>query len=78
MDLLKKFWPHAFKANDVAGLVITIIIYLLIDIVLGWLIGIFAGIPIVGVIFTLIGSLLGLYCLVGIVLAILDFFKVLK
>ena len=78
MDLLKKFWPHAFKANGVVGLIITIIIYCLIDLVLGWLIGILADIPVVGLIASLVGGLLGLYCTIGIILAILVALKVLK
>ena len=78
MDLLKKFWPHAFKANGVVGLIITIIIYCLIDLVLGWLIGILAAIPVVGLIASLVGGLLGLYCTIGIILAILVALKVLK
>lgn len=78
MDLLKKIWPHAFGAKDVVGLVITIIIYLLIDVVLGWLISVLANIPIVNIICGLVGGLLGLYCFVGVILAILAFLKVLK
>ena len=78
MDLLKKFWPHAFKANGVVGLIITIIIYALIDVVVGWLIGIVALIPIINLVCSLVGGLLGLYCTIGIILAILVALKVLK
>ena len=78
MDLLKKFWPHAFGAKDVVGLIITIIIYCLIDVVLGWLCSILGAIPVVGLIAGLVGGLLGLYCTIGIVLAILVALKVLK
>lgn len=78
MDLLKKFWPHAFGAKGVVGLIITIIIYLLIDCLLGWVCSLLSGIPIVGIVAGLVGSLLGLYCTIGIVLAILVALKVLK
>ena len=78
MDLLKKYWPHAFKANDIVGLIITIIIYAVIDIVVGWLIGIVALLPIINLVCGLVGGLLGLYCFVGIILAILVALKVLK
>lgn len=78
MDLLKKYWPHAFKADSIVSLVVTIIIYALIDIVLGWVIGLVSLIPIIGLLCTLAGSLLGLYCIVGMILAVLHFFKVLK
>lgn len=78
MDLLKKIWPHAFGAKDVVGLVITIIIYLLIDVVLGWLISVLAKFPIINIICGLVGGLLGLYCFIGVILAVLAFLKVLK
>jgi len=78
MDALKKFFPHAFKATELSKLIITIIIYLLIDVVCGFVIGLLAKLPIIGIIFGLLGSLVGLYAFVGIVLSILVFVKVLK
>ena len=78
MDMLKKFFPFSFKSKEVKDLVINIVIYLVASIVGGWLLGLLGGIPLLGVIFDLIGSLFGLYCLVGIVLAVLDYLKILK
>ena len=78
MDILKKFFPHAFKANDVKALVIAIIIYLVIGFVGGLIIGLLSAIPLIGWLFSIVGALLDLYTLVGIILAILVFAKVLK
>lgn len=86
MDTLKKFFPRAFKATDVKELIIAIVIYAIIDIVCGAVIGLAAGIlaiiPIIGLILAwalgVVGSLVGLYALVGIVLSILVFVKVIK
>ena len=78
MDMLKKFFPHAFKATEVSALVISLIIYVLIDIVCGFVIGLLAKIPVLGIIFSLLGSIVGLYALVGVVLSILVFVKVVK
>lgn len=78
MDILKKLFPTAFTANDVKPLIISLIIYVLIDIVCGFVIGLLAKIPILGIIFSLLGSIVGLYALVGIVLSILVFLKVVK
>lgn len=36
MATLKKFFPQAFKAKDVAALIIALIIYVLIDVVCGF------------------------------------------
>ena len=78
MDMLKKYFPFSFKAKDVKDLVINIVIYLVVSIVGGWVLGLIGAIPVIGLIADLIGALLGLYCLVGIVLALLDHFKLLK
>ena len=78
MDILKKFFPHAFKANDLTAFIITLVIYVLIDIVCGLVIGLLAAIPVIGFIFSLLGGLVGLYALIGVVLSILVFVKVIK
>ena len=78
MDFLKKAFPHAFKAHEVKDLIISLIIYIVISVVGGFVIGLLAKIPVIGLIFSLLGGLVGLYALVGIVLAILVFAKVLK
>jgi hypothetical protein len=75
MDTLKKLWPTPFKIKekDIASFLIQLIIFLVICAVIGWLIGILAGIPIIGIIFSLIGALVEIYGLVGIVLCVLKF-----
>ena len=78
MDLLKKVFPFSFKATDVAKLIIAIIIYLVLDVVAGFIIGLLKGIPIIKIFAGLAGSLLGIYGLAGIVIAILVFVKVIK
>lgn len=78
MEMLQKYFPRAFTATEVSKLIIAIIIYALIDIVAGFVIGLLAKIPVVGIFAGLLGSLVGLYALVGIVLSILVFCKVLK
>ena len=50
MDLLKKFFPHAFKATNLTAFIITLIVYVLIDVVCGFVIGLLAALPIVGII----------------------------
>lgn len=78
MEMLKKFFPYSFGAKDIKELIIKIIVMVVVDAIAGVLIGILALIPIVGIIVGLVGGLVGLYFLIGIVLAILDYFKVLK
>ncbi len=79
MDLLRKFFPLSFKEKkDIAALIINVLIQLVIGIVLGWIIGIVVLIPIIGLLVALVGGLVDLYFFVGIILSILDYFKVLK
>ena len=78
MDMLKKFFPNAFKANDLKAFIVSLIVYVLIDVVCGIVIGFLAKLPLIGFIFGLLGSLVGLYAFVGIVLSILVFAKVIK
>lgn len=78
MDTIKKFWPHAFKAVDVKSLIITILLYIVADVICGAVIGLLGKIPLLGILFSLVGAVLGIYFFVGIVFALLSFFKILK
>jgi len=75
MDMLKKFFPYSFGAKDVTALVIKIIVYvvaIIIGSVLLGLVGLITGwIPV-------LGTVILVYCVIGIVLLILDYLKVLK
>lgn len=80
MDLLKKFWPTPFKIKekDLASFLIQLIIFIVIVAVVGFLIGILADLPIIGIIFSIAGSLIGVYNIVGIVLCVLRFLGIVK
>ncbi len=80
MDFLKKFWPTPFKirAKDVTSFVVQLIIFIVICAVVGILIGVLAGIPIIGLIFKLLGAVIELYGLIGIVLCVLKFVDAIK
>ncbi len=78
MDFLKKYLPHAFKAKQTNDFIVSLIIYAAIAIVGGAIIGLLAKLPIIGLIFSIVGAIVDLYALVGIVLSILVFVKVIK
>ena len=75
MDTLKKLWPTPFKIKekDIASFLIQLIIFLVICAVAGAVIGLLAKIPLLGLIFSIIGALVEVYGLVGIVLCVLKF-----
>lgn len=80
MDFLKKLWPTPFKVEEknVVSLIVQLIIFLVICAVVGWLIAILADIPIIGLVFGLIGGLMEIYSTVGIVLCVLKFLGIVK
>ncbi len=79
MDTLKKIFPLSFKyVQDVANLIIGILIQLVVGIIAGVLIGVLAHLPIIGIVILAVGGLIDLYVFAGIVIQILVFAKVLK
>ena len=75
---MKKLFPLSFREPNTNNLVVTIIIYVVASAVVGLILGILDNIPLIGWIFSIISSLFGLYCLIGIVLVVLYFLKVIK
>ena len=79
MDMLKKYFPLAFTPkSDVVALVINSIIHVVINAVAGVAIALLVAIPLVGIIVSAVGGLVGLYFLISLVLSILDYLKILK
>lgn len=80
MDTLKKLWPMPFgiEEKNVSSFLVQLVIFVVICAVVGFLIGILAGIPILGVIFSILGGLVELYGLVGIILCVLKFLGLVK
>ena len=80
MDSLKKLWPTPFKIKekDIGSFIVQLIIFALICIVGGLLIGFLAHLPVIQIFAGIFGALLDIYGLVGIVLCILVFVGVVK
>lgn len=80
MNALKNLFPLSFGMKDVGKLIISILIYLVAGAVIGWVLSLLANLPLVGWLLGLItglaGTIIGLYLLAGIILAILNFLKI--
>lgn len=76
MDFLRFLFPFSFKTDTTSNFVVSLVLYVLVGGVCGIIFGVLSHIILVGWIFSIIGSLIGLYTTVGIVLAILSFLKV--
>ena len=82
MALLKKIWPNAFKAKDLMGLIISLIVFGFMNFGC-WLVGFILGfIPIVnliaGPIWGIVVTIVGVYTGIGAIIAILHFLKIVK
>lgn len=72
MDTLKKIFPFSFGIADVTKLVINIVIYVIIGAIAVVIIGF---VPVVGAI---LGGLIEAYVVIGVLLAVLDYLKLIK
>ena len=78
MNLAKKYFPYSLKADNLTGLLVSLLIYIIVNLVGGFVLGLLAKLPLVGFIASLAGWLLGIYCGLGAILAILIFLHILK
>lgn len=78
--MLQKIWPTPFKVKpgNPISLVVQIVIFLVVCAIAGLIINFLRAIPVIGIIFSILSSLMGIYSIVGIVLCVLNFLGVLK
>lgn len=77
MNKLLPLFPlnASIKKNNLVSLIITIVLYVVIAAVLGVVIGFVHKIPVVGLLTGIVSTLIWIYEVVGIVLAIYTFIK---
>ena len=78
MDYIKRLFPQAMQATELKGLLIAILIYAVVNFVGGIVLGLLSNIPLVGFVFGVCSWALTVYCAVGIIVALLVFFKIIK
>ena len=79
METLRKIFPYSFKEkNDIGALIINILIHVVLGTILKFVLGICIIIPVIGLIASLLSKLVEIYLAVGVILSVLDYFKVLK
>ena len=77
MSTLRKLFPRSFAVNSLSSLITTILVYVILNAVLGFVFGILSKIMLVGFVFSVLGGCLGLYFTAAIVVAILKFLNIL-
>ena len=79
MELLKKYFPFSFtEKQNLPSLVVILMYYLVAMMVAGLIFWVMSLIPIVNILGWIVGSVAELYLVGGAVLAVLDYFKLLK
>ena len=77
MEGLYTYFPvsNPVKSGDIRSLLISILIYIVADVLVGVAAKLLGWIPLVGVLVGIVAALLSLYFLVGVVLSIIKFVK---
>lgn len=78
MDLVKKYFPTSLRADNLKGLLVAILIYAIVNLVGGFVLGLLSKLPLIGFVASFAGWLLGAYCAIGVIAAILLFFGIIK
>lgn len=78
MELIKSLFPISLKAKDWTGFFVALIIYVIVNAVGSVVCGLLGGFPLIGFVFSFIGGFLSLYCAVGIIVAFLYLFAIIK
>ncbi len=73
---MREFFPLSAKAYDLKSLLIVILIYIGASVAAGIVLGFLSWIPLLGRIIGIVSQLIDLYCLAGIVVAVLIHFKI--
>lgn len=73
---MRDFFPISAKVCDVKTLLISIAIYIVASVAVGFAAGLITWIPLVGTIIDFISRLFDLYCMGGILVSLMIFFKV--
>jgi len=73
MNKAKKIFPLSFRGSGLKDMLISILLYMAINVVSGWVLGLLNGIPLIGGVFTLVAWLISFYTLGGIVFAVANY-----
>ena len=78
MDILKQIFPFSFKAKDAKGLIASVAIYIAVGfagVIFLWAL---SFIPILDFLSGILGFAIEVYVIAGVVLAFVDYFKLIK
>ncbi len=72
---MKGLFPLSSMAKNLTGLIVSLVIYLGLGAVIGWVCGALGGIPVIRILAQLIGTVIGIYLLVGAIISVVVFLQ---
>lgn len=78
MDLVKKLFPVSMRAKDTNGLIVSILMYAIVFVALFLINKLVSIIPFVRWVVGILSGVVELYCVIGIIIAVLVFLKIVK
>jgi len=78
MDLVKKLFPVSMRAKDTNGLIVSILMYAIVFVALFLINKVVSIIPLIGWVVGVLSGVIDLYCVIGIIIAVLVFLKIVK
>lgn len=78
MDKIKQLFPLSFRGAELKDMIISILLYIAVAAVSGIIMFVLAFIPIINIVVGILGTIVDIYVIAGIVLAVLNFLNVLK
>ena len=76
MNIMKKIWPFSFNTTSAGNLLVKAILYVIITGLFITLMSLLGSIKILNIIVFIVSPLLSLYSLLGLVILLLDYFKI--
>ena len=79
MEVLRKLYPYSFQCKgELKKLVLTVVAYVVINAIIGLVLSVLGAVPILGLIFDVLGWFIGLYFIVAVITAIMSYFNILE
>lgn len=78
MNIMKTIWPFSFNTTSAGNLLVKAILYVIITGIFITLMSLLGSIKILNIIVFIVSPLFSLYSLLGLVILLLDYFKIFK
>ncbi len=75
---MHRLFPLSFNLKNGSSLLKSVIIYVVVSVVSGWIGSLLGGIALIGWIVGIAAWLIQIYCVIGLVLAVLSYFRIIK